>query len=102
MKRLSLALVLMLVTATAVFAGEGKSCDMKKSGKAVELTGTLTHTEKGDVFRIANSGDSYNVCEMTKSSILKMNDGKTTLHIKGELVSCGEGTELVITEAKKI
>jgi hypothetical protein len=53
------------------------------------------------VFRVADSDQSYTVCEKTKSSVLKLTNSGA-VHIKGKLVSCGEGQELVIDEAKKI
>jgi hypothetical protein len=108
MKRIALSLVLVLV-ATSLFAG-GKECNIKEhAAKSVELTGTLVRVAGGDhaktVFRVANSDQSYTVCEKTKSSVLKLgNDGKDTLWIKGKVVSCteGKGEELVIETAKKI
>ena len=96
-KRLVIALVL-VVLALPTFAG-GKSCEMK-SGKSVELNGTLTHD---NVFHVANAAQTYKVCEKTKESVLKLgNDGKDTLHVKGKIVSCGEGEELLIDAANKI
>jgi len=108
MKRIVLTLVLVF-TAASLFAG-GKECDMKAhAAKSVELTGTLVRVTTGDhattVFRVANSDQSYTVCEKTKSAVLNLgNEGRTTLRIKGNVVNCteGKGEELVITEAKKI
>ena len=97
-RRIAITLIVLLA-ATSLFAG-GKSCDMKSS-KNVELTGTLT---SGDhpTFRLAD-GKSYPVCEKTKESVLKLgNDGKDTLRVKGKLVHCGEGEELLIDTANKI
>ncbi len=104
MKRLTMIL-LVLFTATALFAGgNGKSCDIKSS-KSVELTGTLARVGDGDeaktVFRVANSDQSYTVCEKSKSSALKLNDG-SAVRVKGKVVACGEGEELMIESAKKI
>jgi hypothetical protein len=103
-KRLVLPLIVVLLATTA-FAG-GKSCEMK-SGKSVELNGTLLQQTSGDhektVFKVANSDKSYTVCEKTKSSVLKLgNEGKDTLHVKGKIVNCGEGEELLIDTANKI
>ena len=98
-KRIAITLIVLLA-ATSLFAG-GKSCQMK-SGKSVELTGTLT---SGDhpTFRVADSGKSYPVCEKTKESVLKLgNDGRDTLRVKGKIVTCGEGEELLIDTANKI
>ena len=105
MKKLILTLIV-LFTATTLFAG-GKECDMKNhASKSVELTGTLLRTGDGDaaktVFKVANSDQSYNVCEKTKSSILKMANEGTQLQIKGKVMNCSEGEELVIETAKKI
>ena len=103
-KRLTITIVIVLL-ATAAYAG-GKSCEMK-SGKSVELNGTLLQQGSGDdaktVFKVANSDKSYHVCEKTKSSVLKLaNEGKDTLHVKGKIVNCGEGEELLIDTANKI
>ncbi len=105
MKRMAMVLIV-LFTAASLFAG-GKECDMKKhAAKSVELTGTLLRTGDGDeaktVFRVAGSDQSYTVCEKTKSSVLKLSNDGATLHIKGKVVSCGEGEELMIESAKKI
>ena len=106
MKRIAVTLIA-LCLATSLFAG-GKECDMKKSSvKAVELTGTLLRADGGDdarmIFRVANSNETYTVCEKTKSAVLKLGeDGGSTLQIKGKLVSCGDGQELMIEHAKKI
>ena len=103
-KRLALTLVVLL-TAASLFAG-GKTCEIK-SGKSVELTGTLVRSVDGEhaktVFHVADSDKTYSVCEKTKSSVLKLgNDGKDTLKIKGKVVACGEGEELLIDTANKI
>ena len=105
MKRLAITLIVLFV-ATSLFAGGGKSCDLK-AAKTVELTGTLAKAE-GDggktIFRTANGSQSYVVCNETKASVLKLGADNATLRVKGKLVSCSEseGEELVITEAKKI
>ena len=104
MKRLIMVLIA-LFTAATLFAG-GKECDATKMNvKNVSLTGTLASVGTGDeaktVFRVADTDESYTVCEKTKSSVLKLkNTG--TLQVKGKLVSCGDGQELMIDEAKKI
>jgi hypothetical protein len=98
-KRLVLTLAVVLL-ATSMYAG-GKSCEMK-SGKSVELNGTLLGGDH-PTFRTADGGKTYNVCEKTKESVLKLgNDGKSTLHVKGKIVTCGEGEELLIDTANKI
>lgn len=96
MKRLAMVLIV-LFTAASLFAG-GKECNIKNT-KNVELTGTLAD----NVFRVANSDESYTVCEKTKKSVLKLSNSGT-LQIKGKLVSCGEGEgqELMIESARKI
>ena len=104
MKRLIMVLIA-LFTAATLFAG-GKECETaKKNVKNVSLTGTLATVGTGDeaktVFRVADTDQSYTVCEKTKSAVLKLtNTGK--VQVKGKLVSCGEGQELMIDEAKKI
>jgi hypothetical protein len=43
------------------------------------------------------------VCEKTKESVLKLgNEGKDTLHVKGKIVNCEKGEELLIDSANKI
>ena len=107
MKRLALVLIV-LFTATSLLAGGGKSCDAKHA-KSVELTGTLARTGDGDeaktVFRVADTGERYTVCEKTKRSVLNLSsDPNSNLRIKGKVVACGDGggEELVIESAKKI
>jgi len=105
MKRLALTLILLFTTAT-LFAG-GKECDMKNhQAKSVTLTGTLVRTGDGDaaktIFRVANSDESYTVCEKTKASILQMSNDASTLRVKGKVVSCSGHEELVIESAQKI
>jgi len=100
MKRLVLVLIV-LFTAATLFAG-GKECDLKAhKAKNVELTGTLAKGEgTHGVFR-TSSGETYNVCEKTKSAVLKSAaDG--TVKITGKVVSCGSGEELMIESAKKM
>ena len=105
MKRMAMVLIL-LFTAASLFAG-GKECQMKAhAAKNVELNGTLVPGTDGShpaVFRVANSDQTYTVCEKTKSSILKLSNSGT-LHIKGKVVSCSEsnGEELVIESARKM
>lgn len=110
MKKLALALVLLL-TAGVLLAGDGKSCDMKKSSvKKVELTGTLACREGASgedcarVFRLANAPNTeYSVCEKSKANLAKLSEnGNAMLRIKGKLVKCNDGQELMITEASKI
>jgi maltose-binding protein MalE len=98
MKRIVMVLVVLLV-ATSLFAG-GKECELR-SGKSVELTGTLSKADGAKpVFRVANSDKSYTVCEQTKADVLKLSN--TNVRVKAKVVSCGDGEELMITEAKKI
>jgi hypothetical protein len=100
--------LIVLFTAASLFAG-GKECQMKAhAAKNVELTGTLVRTGDGEaaktVFRVANSDQSYTVCEKTKSSVLKLSNDGATLRIKGKIVTCSESDseELMIESAKKI
>jgi hypothetical protein len=104
MKRLVLILIVVF-TAGSLLAGEGKSCDVKKSAKTVQLTGTLASDADGNkIFRVANSDKSYTVCHKTASSVTKLGADGATIEVKGKLVSCDEaaGEELVIETAKKI
>jgi len=104
MKRMALTFVL-LFTAATLFAG-GKECEMKHSGKAVSLTGSLIRTGSGDeaktVFRVANSDESYTVCEKTKAAILNLSNDGSTLKVTGKVVHCDGNDELVIESAQKI
>ncbi|HWW60344.1 MAG TPA: hypothetical protein VN181_03160 [Thermoanaerobaculia bacterium] len=99
MKRIAMTLVILLCAAS-LFAG-GKECRMKE-GKSVELNGTITHSDSKTVFRVANSDQTYTVCEQTKSSVLKLATDGTAVHVTGRVVSCGSGEELLIENAKKI
>jgi hypothetical protein len=104
MKRMIMVLIA-LFTAATLFAG-GKECDAaRKNVKNVELTGTMATIGSGDeaktIFHVANSDQSYTVCEKTKASVLKLSNSGT-LHVKGKVVSCGEGQELMIEQADKI
>jgi len=103
MKRLVLILIVVFATGT-MLAGEGKSCDVKKSAKTVELKGTLTSEGENTVFRVANTDKSYTVCHKTAAKFTKLAKEGTTVAIKGKLVSCDEadGQELVIESAQKI
>lgn len=99
MKRTLMALVVLLA-ATFAYAG-GKACEVK-SAKSVELNGTLVSGAEQAVFRVAD-GTSYKVCEKTKAAVLKLGEnGGANVHVKGKVVNCGEGEELMIEEAKKI
>jgi len=104
MKRLALVLIVLFV-ATSLFAGDGKSCDANKHAKSVQLTGTIVTTGDGDdaktVFRLAD-GKSYTVCNETKASILDLGKSSANVRIKGKVVNCSGGEELVIESAQKI
>ena len=103
MKRLSMFLVV-LFTAVSVFAG-GKYCEQKAAAaKSVDLTGTMSRADAGQkaVFHVANSDRSYTVCEQTKNAVLKLADGKSSLHVKGKVVTCGDKEELLIEQANKL
>lgn len=101
MKRLLLTLVLVFTTAS-IFAG-GKECNINKTAqKSVELTGTLSHSADSDatIFRVANSTDSYTVCDKSKADLSKLSDA--TVRVKGKLITCDGKQELMIENAKKI
>ena len=100
LKRFAITLFV-LVVATSAFAG-GKSCEMK-SGKSVELNGTLLHDHDKNVFKVADTGKTYNVCEKTKNAVLKLGtEAGTQVHVKGQVVTCGGNEELLIDTANKI
>lgn len=104
MKRVAITLIALFL-ATSLFAG-GKECEARAKGKAVTLTGTLTRTGSGDevktVFHVANSSDTYTVCEQTKASILEQTSGAGSYRVKGKVVNCSGHDELVIESAQKI
>lgn len=101
MKRIVIALIVLLAT-TSLIAGEGKSCDMSKS-KNVELTGTFVAEGEKTLFRVSDGSETYSVCHKTKSAVLDLaKKSSGAVKIKGKLVSCGGGQELMIDDAKKI
>ena len=105
MKRTVLMLVV-LFAATTLFAG-GKECETKHAKKSVQLTGTILKVaaEDGDkyYFRVGNDGEKYSICDKSKVSAVKLaKEGNATLSIKGQLVSCTDGQELMIEEVKKV
>ena len=104
MKRVSITLIALFL-ATSLFAG-GKECEARAKGTAVTLTGTLTRTGSGDevktVFHVANSDQTYTVCEQTKASVLEHTTAAGSYRVKGKVVSCGGHEELVISSAQKI
>jgi hypothetical protein len=101
MKRLAMILVL-LFTAATLFAG-GKECDVKKaSAKQVELNGSLRADGAKTLFHASDTGRDYTVCEKTKKAVLDLGNGGKALHVKGKVVSCGEGEELLIETANRI
>lgn len=101
-------------------AGEGhkhgKSCpvDGKKvtEKKAVEMSGKLLcrhcnlhETESCEkVFQAAGAEKTLTICPSTKVDLEKLSEeGAATVAIKGHLVKCEDGTEmLMIDEAKKV
>lgn len=103
MKKAILVLVLVFIAAT-VYAGDGKSCDMAKAGKSVELTGTVVLDGDKAIFRVADSSDQYDICHKSKASLKKLGASGKAVRVSGKLVSCSEGekTELMIESAKSI
>ena len=104
MKRLIFILVLVL-TAGTLLAGDGKSCDANHKAKSVTLTGTLAPGADGaQVFRVANSDKSYPICHKSKADVAKLGANGATLQVTGKVVSCDEteGAELVVETAKRI
>ena len=104
MKRLILVLVVLLA-ATSLFAGDGKSCDVNHKAKSVSLTGTVAAgANDTTVFRVANSDKSYTICHKSKANVAKLGAEGATLQVTGKIVSCdeAEGEELVVETAKKM
>ncbi|HVS31361.1 MAG TPA: hypothetical protein VMS98_07885 [Thermoanaerobaculia bacterium] len=103
MKKLML-IVVVLLAAGALFAGEGKSCDRSQAAKAVQLTGTVVVESGADgevrVFRVADSDKAYSICHKSTADLAKLNGSK--VRVSGKLVSCDEGQELVIDKIAKI
>lgn len=104
MKRLILILIVVLA-AGSLFAGDGKSCDVNHKAKSVTLTGTLAPGADGaQVFRVANSDKSYTICHKSKADVAKLGANGATLQVTGKVVNCDEteGAELVVETAKKM
>jgi hypothetical protein len=99
MKKLIL-LVVMLLVAGALHAGEGKSCDRNQAAKAVQLTGTIDVQDGAQIFRVADSNESYSICDKSKAKLTNLNGAK--VRVSGKLVTCDEGRELMIEKAAKI
>src|SRR5687767_10160189 len=94
-------LMVFLLSVGSLFAGEGKSCDKSKhASKDVTLTGKIVSVEGKQIFRVADSNTEYSVCDKSKAKLTKL--AGDTVKIKGQLVSCDDGQELVINEAAKI
>ena len=74
MKRLILILIVVFA-AGSLFAGDGKSCDVKHKAKSVSLTGTIAAgADDTTVFRVANSDKSYTVCHKSKANLAKLSE----------------------------
>ncbi|HYI07934.1 MAG TPA: hypothetical protein VEK57_02580 [Thermoanaerobaculia bacterium] len=100
MKRIVMLMVLLL-SVGSLFAGEGKSCDKSKhASKDVSLTGKIVSVDGKQVFRVSDSDTQYSVCDKSKAKLTKL--AGDTVKIKGQLVSCDDGEELMISEAKKV
>ena len=101
MKKMML-LVLVLLVAGSVLAGEGKSCD--RQAKAVKLTGTIEVQAGADgdarVFRVADSDQSYSICDKSTADLAELSGA--TVRVSGKLVACDKGQELVIDKAARI
>ena len=93
-------LVVTLLVAGALFAGEGKSCDRNTAAKGVQLTGTIDVQNGAKVFRVADSGETYSICDKSKVNLAKLNGSK--VRVTGKLVSCDEGRELLIERVADI
>jgi hypothetical protein len=109
MKKLILPLLVVLIAVSSAFAG-GPGCEAKHKAKSVELTGQILCRDgvQGEdchpIFRVANSDNqTYPVCDESKVDVQNLlKDGNATFRIKGKLVHCSEGEELVIEKASKI
>jgi hypothetical protein len=94
-------LMVFLLSVGSLFAGEGKSCDKSKhSAKNVTLTGKIVSVDGKQIFRVSDSDTQYSVCDKSKAKLSKLSGD--TVKIKGQLVSCDDGEELMINEAAKI
>jgi len=98
MKRLILACTLVLA-ATTMMAGEGKSCDMKAGakGKAVSLSGVVACKGDDCTFKTADARSSYLICEMSKANLPKLSTSGT-VNIKGKVITCEGKQKLLIDE----
>ena len=102
MKKVVVLILVVLFSVGVAMAGGGKSCDMKaKAAKSVELTGTISASGEHKVFRVSNAeGTQYTVCEESKADLSGLDNAN--VRIKGKVVKCGEGEELMIEKITKI
>ena len=98
--RKAVVVLVTLLVAGSLFAGEGKSCDPKHAAKGVQLTGTIEVQDGARVFRVADSDESYSICDKSTADLAKLSGSK--IRVTGKLVSCDEGQELKIEKAAKI
>ncbi len=96
MKRLILACTLSLLAST-LLAGDGKSCDMKKSSKAktISLSGTVSCKGDDCTFKTTDAKSTYAVCEMSKADVPKLSSAGT-VNVTGKLITCEGKQKLVI------
>ena len=65
----------------------------------------LLYPPREAVFKVSDSGKTYDVCHETKASLRDMAaGGSANVQVKGRVVECDEthGEELVIESVKKI
>jgi hypothetical protein len=99
MKKLLTALALTLA-ATALAAGDGKSCDMKK-GETISMTGKVACKSGDDcTFSTADAKTTYAVCEFSKANLAKLSSSGHTVTVKGKLITCEGKQKLQIASAK--
>ena len=103
MKKVVALMLVVLFSMGVAMAGDGKSCDTKAAkAKSVELTGTLSASGEHKVFRVSNAeGTQYTVCEESKADLSGLAEN-ATVRVKGKVVKCGGGEELMIEKITKI
>jgi hypothetical protein len=95
MKKLILACALILAAST-LFAGEGKSCDMKNAKtKTITLSGTVACKGDDCTFKTADAKTTYDVCEMSKADVPKLATAGT-VNVTGKVITCEGKQKLVI------
>ena len=77
---------------------KGKSCDMKKAGETISLSGTVSCKDDDCAFKTADEKTTYSICEMSKVDLPKLSESGKSVAVKGKLITC-EGKEKLVIES---